>query len=410
VTTELGTETGAVVTAGPTASVAIEHAPSVVGAAPDQPTTTPDPLVGGHRFGWVVRPTLIYLASRVVTYLAMVAALPASNHTLAWEIRRWDSAWFIRAASEGYPAHLPMVNGHVGSSPIAFFPLFPLTMRGLSALTGLPLLASGTAISLFTGLTAMVAVWALVRLYAGERAADRATLLLAVFPGTFVLSMAYAEGLVVTFVALGLYALLKGRWVLAGVCGLLATAASPVALAFVVSALWCAGREIHQRRNWRSLAAPVLASLGFVGYHAWLWQHTGDLMAWRQTELGGWHSYVSLAYPVELVGNFFRDPVAATITTDLLVVGMAATVFGVVIAIRQRLPMPLLVYGITAALISLVSAPVGLRPRFVFLAFPLILAVGVWLHGRALVITASVSAALLFGITLYSVTWYSVFP
>ncbi len=363
-----------------------------------------------HRLAWVVRPVVIYLASRVVTYLAMVAALPFSHHDLAWEIRRWDSAWFIRAVTEGYPAHLPMVDGHVGSSPIAFFPLFPLTMHGLSALTGLPLLVSGTAISLFTGLTAMVAVWALVRLYAGDRAADRATLLLAVFPGTFVLSMAYAEGLTVTFVALGLYALLKGRWVLAGCCGLLATLASPVALAFVVSALYCAAREIHQRRNWRSLAAPVLAPLGFIGYQAWLWQHTGDLMAWRETELGGWNSYVSLAYPFDLVGNFVRDPVAATITTDVLVLGMALTIFGAVIAIRQRQPMPLLLYGLSAALISLVSEPVGLRPRFVFLAFPLILAVGVWLHGRALVLTASVSAGLLFALTLYSVTWYSLFP
>ena len=32
--------------------------------------------------------------------------------------------------------------------------------------------------------------------------------------------MAYAEGMVLTFVAAGLYALLKGRWVLAGILGI----------------------------------------------------------------------------------------------------------------------------------------------------------------------------------------------
>ena len=157
----------------------------------------------------------------------------------------------------GWPRHLPYHHGHVAGSTIAFFPLFPLSIRWLSDLTGLTPLAAGITITTVTGLTAMVGVWVLVRHYADQSSADRATLLVALFPGSFVLSMVYSEGFALTFLAFGLLALLQKRWLLAGLLGLLASFTTPVALAFEVSCLWCAYRELStDRRNWRVLAAP----------------------------------------------------------------------------------------------------------------------------------------------------------
>ena len=179
--------------------------------------------------------------------------------------------------------------------------------------------------------------------------AERAALLLAVFPGTFVFSLAYGEGIVITCVALGLLALLRRQWWLAGVLGLVATATSPIALAFVVSCAWCAGSEIRRNRNWRSLSAPILAPLGFVGYMVWLWVHTGNLWAWRVAERGGWKSYPSLAYPIHVVTTFVVDPVAPTRTGQLLMIGTVAAVIGAVLAIRERQPAPVLLYGLVAA-------------------------------------------------------------
>ena len=43
-----------------------------------------------------------------------------------------------------------------------------------------------------------------------------ATLLFALFPGTFAFSLAYNEGIVLTCIALGLLALMDRRWWLAG--------------------------------------------------------------------------------------------------------------------------------------------------------------------------------------------------
>ncbi len=230
----------------------------------------------------------------------------------------------------------------------------------------------------------MVGVWLLIRAYADEHAADRGTLMLAVFPGSFVLSLVYSEGLVLTFVAFGLLALMRKRWLLAGVLGMLATATTPIALAFEVSCLWCAYREVTRDRNWRSLAAPILTPLGFLSYQVWLWVHTGNVSAWRLTERGGWKSYPSLVYAAHTVGVFLKDPIATNKTDDLLFVCTVLTVIAAVIAIRARLPIPMLLYGLVAAGIAFVSAPVGLRPRFIFLAFPLIVAVGHTVAGPGL--------------------------
>ncbi len=357
-----------------------------------------------------MRPLVIYVASRVVT-VATLAVMTVYTHTsISVEIDRWDSQWFLRAAAQGWPSHLPHTNGHVAGNTIAFFPLFPLTIRWLSHLTGLSLLSSGIIVTVLTGASAMIGVWMLVRRYASQGAADRATLLVAMFPGSFVLSMVYSEGIVITCVAFGILALLQRRWLLAGLLGMLATATAPIALAFELSCVWCAYQELARNRNWRALAAPLLAPMGFVAYQLWLFWHTGNLLAWRLTERGGWNSYPSVAYPLHTLTKFLRDPMTANITEGLLVAGIVVTAIAAIVAIRAHMPMPMLLYGLAAAVLGLVSAPVGLRPRFIFLAFPLIVAVGTWLRGRVYFAVLMVSMMLLALLTAFEVYSFAVFP
>ncbi len=359
---------------------------------------------------WLVRPAAIYLVSRAITWATLAVTTLFTHKSILQEVDRWDSRWFLRAAVTGWPQHLPHHNGHVAGSTIAFFPLYPLSIRWLSQLTGLTPLAAGVTITTVTGLVAMVGVWVLVHHYADRQAADRGTLLVALFPGSFVLSLAYSEGFAITFLAFGLLALLQRRWLLAGLLGLLASATTPVALGFEVSCLWCAYREIVPDRNWRSLAAPILAPLGFVSYQLWLWQHTGHLNAWRLTERGGWKSYPSLVYAVHTVVVFVKDPIATNKTDDLLFVCTALVVLASVVAIRSSMPRPVVLYGLAAAVLGMISAPIGLRPRFIFLAFPLIIAVATWLRPRAFVWAVAVSAVLLAAMTAFEVSSYRIFP
>jgi hypothetical protein len=160
----------------------------------------------------------------------------------------------------------------------------------------------------------------------------------------------------------------------------------------------------------RPLVAPVLAPLGFLAYMGWLWRHTGVLDAWRLTEKGGWHSTPSLTYPFHILATFARDPLAPTLTGQILVAGTVVAVIGGVLAIRQRQPAPVLIYGLAAAVLAAIASPVGLRPRFIMLAFPLVVAYGTRLRGRMYTGAVLASAVLLVAMSALEFASWAVFP
>src|SRR4051794_12081649 len=188
----------------------------------------------------VVRALKWYLVSRLVVLAATVPAVfmhdPGSgpwpimpgNTALLRALGRWDGAWYLWVANQGYPTAGQFTH-HL--SEVAFFPLYPMTVRGVSAVTGWSELAAGVTVALLTGALATVLVWKLAVRLADEKVADRAVLLFVFFPGSFALSMAYAEGFMVVGAAACLLALLNRRWVLAGLAAAFATASRPNAVA-----------------------------------------------------------------------------------------------------------------------------------------------------------------------------------
>ena len=339
---------------------------------------------------------------------AMAVAAPIAHLSFGGAVNRWDTRWLVRAAAHGWPSRLVTVHGHVKATTIAFFPLFPLISRWTSDVTGAPLFFSAAMLSSVTGLSAVVAVWILVRDYAGHNAADRASFLFAMFPGSFVFSLAYAEGIVITLVALGLVALRRRCWVLAGVAGALATAASPVALAFGISCLWTAIVEVRSSRDWRVLAAPVLAPVGFVCYQLWLWVHTGNAWAWKLTERGGWDSYLSVRYPLHVVWQLVT--LGSTANMNVIAAATFVAAIGMVLALRDRQPAPIFLYGLGVCVAAVLTAPVGLRPRFVLDAFPFVAVMGVHLRGKRFRYALGASVIGLVALTVFSVDSFKVFP
>jgi len=391
-------------------SAADGAAVSAAGPDPTAPPTVeaaPDAAPAGR---WYPRTALIvYAAIRVGTLVVVAVSNLFTHRSILHDLETWDGKWFLLAIEHGYPSHLPMIHGHVAANPIAFFPLFPLLVRAID-LTGLPAGWSALLLSAVTGATALLGVGLLARRLAGDRAGQRAALLFAVFPGSFVFSLPYSEGLVITYVSFGLLALLDRRWWLAGVLGAIATAGSPVALAFVVSCLWCAGRAVVKERNYAALVAPLLAPIGFVAYMTYLALHTGTLNSWRLTERGGWKSYPSLKYPFEVIWAFVHNPISPTQTGQVLFFGTVAAAIGVVLMVKERQPAAVLLYGICALGSAAISQPVGLRPRFLLLAFPVIVALGTRYEGRSHRWLVAVSAVLLLGFSLLEIAQTRVFP
>jgi hypothetical protein len=326
---------------------------------------------------WLVRwPLGTALAAYVACRFLVLVFLWISNLFLhrgfGQELSLWDGKWFIEGVVSGWPSHLPMINGHVAANPIAFFPALPLAIRFLG-LFGLSPVASGVLISGVTGFVAVIAVYKLTDWISTNPHAARAALLFALFPGTFAFSLVYSEGIVITCVGFGLLFLLQRRWLAAGILGLIASAASPVGLVFAVSCSWAAVVAIVKRGEWRSLVAPVLAPLGAVAWMLYLRVHTGTWNAWRLTERGGWKSYPSLAYPIRIIDHVVLNPISPTLTGWILFIGTAVGIFGIYVMAKEHQPAPLFLYGLGALVAAAISVPVGLRPRFLMLAFPIII-------------------------------------
>jgi hypothetical protein len=321
-----------------------------------------------------VRPLGIYLASRAVT-LAVLGTAAVVNPAVRFHdtVFRWDASWYLSVADHGYPHHIPTgVTGDAAQSSVAFFPGYPLTIRGLASVSGLSMRQSAVAVSFLAGAAAALAVWLLVRHLVDGEVADRATALFCFFPGAYVLSMAYAEGLMVALAAGCLLALVSGRWLVAGTLAALATATRPSAVALVAACAWEAARGLRARK-WRPLAAALLAPAGGLAFFGFLWARTGDPGAWLTVQQNGWKQRIDFGRTtVDEAWQAVRDP------TDInILVGALSIVFVVVagyLLLRSGLPAVLSVYTAVLMFMAFASEFNDSRPRLILTAFPLIVA------------------------------------
>jgi hypothetical protein len=357
------------------------------------------------------RPAILtYLGLRLSVWVLVIIRGLINHHGYTTQLTTWDSAWYLQAVYWGYPAHLVWVGGHVTGTDLAFFPLLPFAIHWLSDLTFVSPSVTGLLISGLSGLTATLAVGSLAREFAGDQVARRSALLFAVFPGTFVFSFIYCEGLLITFAALALLALLRRQWWSAGLLGLLATLTSPAALPLCLAALVGAVLAIRERREWRSLVSVVLTPLGFVGWWLYLWWHTHVFNAWQLTERDGWHSDPSLRYPFHIIANFLFDPLRPDLTDHMLFWGTVIAAVGLFYCWRQRQPLVVLTFVTTSVALAALSAPIGLRPRFLTITFPLAIGFAARFSGWRYRIVVALSVVFLFMMTYESLYSWAVFP
>jgi Gpi18-like mannosyltransferase len=122
--------------------------------------------------------------------------------------------------------------------------------------------------------------------------ADRAVMLYCAFPGAMTFGILYSEPLAVALGAAALLALLERRWLLAGIIGAVATAGRPTMIILAVASGVGALQAIWDRREWRSLIAPLLTPLGVLAYFGYLGHRHHDYAYWFWIEKKGWHQHI----------------------------------------------------------------------------------------------------------------------
>ncbi|MFF7313571.1 glycosyltransferase family 39 protein [Streptomyces sp. NPDC008137] len=371
-----------------------------------------------------------YAAVRALGLVALAvwsAARDKNAYTLL--TARWDSLWYTRVAELGYGYEVRLANGDVHSN-LAFFPLLPWLERLVTAVSPLSYADGGFLVSLFASLAAAWGIFAVADHVYGRRAGVCAVLLWAVLPVGIVQSMAYSESLFTALAAWALYAVLTGRWPMAGALALLAGLTRPVGMA-VVAAVWVAaiasfvrdrrGREPDGARITPSTPASaplpssadasrvlgmLLAPLGTAGYVLWVGHHTGKGPLGYLDVQAGWRNGFDGGYAfARFVGDKFTSFPSALAGVGLIV-GVASVVWLYVIGVRQRQPLPLLVYtGVVTALALCASSYFGSKPRLLVPAFPLLLPLALAMSRARIRSSAAVLGSVAMTSAVYGAFW-----
>lgn len=202
---------------------------------------------------------------------------------------RWDVQWFVGIAQHGYSFHLG------NYSATAFFPLYPLLIRAVSA-SGLDAGLAGALIANLAFLGALYYVQRLVRLDWPGTVAARTLWLLALFPTALVFFIPYTESLYLLLAVLTLWYLRRRRWLAAGLAGALGALTRQTGLVLLLPYLveWAGARldtptDAEQRRaSLRELLPAALMPLAVAAHLAYLWHVTGSPTTFMRAQ-GAWH-------------------------------------------------------------------------------------------------------------------------
>jgi Mannosyltransferase (PIG-V) len=329
----------------------------------------------------VTTPLAIFALTRLGLYLAALYGSRATGvGSLSTQLSGWDGQHYLDIVSHGYPTHPDASH----FSTIAFFPVYPLVVRFVKTVVGLTPLGAAVVVSLLAGAGVIVTVTKLVASAFDPASGKRAGILMAVFPGSFIVSLPYAEALAVLFVVSCLWANRRGHPYWGGVLGGLATATSPLMITIFPALLWRAWRT----KDRRAMAASFLTPLGFVAYMAYLWRHTGRPATWFQEQWTALDHHFDVLAPIHWLHLW---PGVGLIETLSLLVFAA----GVYALWRVRAPSEWSIFAILMVAVAVFDSALWANPRLLFNAFPIVLALAVWLRRDAFRVAMCACAILL---------------
>ncbi|MEU4171570.1 hypothetical protein AB0F46_32405 [Streptomyces sp. NPDC026665] len=340
-------------------------------------------------------PALTAYAAVRLTGLLTLALWAHRRHHGVWPIlaAQWDANWYLGIADHGYARHLGTA---FDANNLAFFPLYPVLVKAVAAVTPGSRASTGLAIAVVCSFVAAWGVHAVGSHLHGRRVGVLLTVLWAALPVGLVQWMGYTESLFTAFTAWALYAALTGRllWAasLASLAGLTRPTGVAVAAAVAVAALLSLRRGFRAR----ALAAVVLAPAGWLAYVGWVGHR-----------LGRWDGYfaVQRLWHNEWDGGAetvrrLREVLAQNSSPELFLVMVTVTLLAAValyaLSVGDRQPLPLLV--LTGILLLIVLGSGGVyfpRARFLLPGFPLLLPLALYLARasrrlRTLFLTAAV--------------------
>jgi hypothetical protein len=331
---------------------------------------------------------LAYLVG--VAFTLLWAPVAGHGELFLRTFEHWDSIWFTRIAEHGYSSR----------QSAAFFPVYPLLVRGVAFVT-----RNHVAAAMLVSLVAAAAsAWLLLRIarrHLPEEGAQTTVLLLALYPAAFVFTAAYSDGVFLFFVLAAVDCAERRRPLLAGLAAALAVDTRLLGLALLptlVLLLW-------PTKRWRAGAVVVLPAAALALWLLYLHAHYGDAFAsghaeqryWLRKPLDAhwiWHEFRNIPGSISQIlfhlpslgpGQHYPSGVAtaAADVYDFLFLALGVVLTWVA---WRKLGPPLALYSILT-LAMVVLAPTSWRPllsmpRFLLADFPIFLALASVLAAR----------------------------
>ncbi|WP_328470547.1 glycosyltransferase family 39 protein [Actinoplanes sp. NBC_00393] len=291
----------------------------------------------------------------------------------------WDAKWYSKIAEQGLGGPLGAVDadGVPYQLRLMFFPLYPWLARPLTYL-GFSGVTACLIVSFISAVAAAWALYAIGRHVHSHRVGVMFAAVWALAPAAMTQNGAFSESLFTALAAWALYAVLKERWVLAGLLAGLSGLSRPTAAALIgtvgLAALIAAGRR---RGGWRPYAAMLLAPAGLLGYIAYASSRLGGVSKYFETHsntFGAWWDYGESTWEVIkdiMMGTGDDNATKPIRILSVLILGLFIILL---LLLARRGPWPLTVYALVTLILATGShAHMSMMGRHLLPAFPVLL-------------------------------------
>ena len=324
---------------------------------------------------------------------------------------RWDGGWFTNIARDGYTDP---------RTTTAFFPAYPMLVRGLGWIAGGHYVLAGVIVSLLAAAAAFALLHELARGLVGESGALRSIVYLAVFPAALFLGAVYSESLYLLLSVAAFLAAERRRWAFAGAAAGLAILTRPTGVMLLPALALLAWRAVPRAAAFLRLAIALpIAAI----WPIWLWATFGHPFEFLDAEKNTWQRHLSDAGPLggawdglvagwksvlqfTVGGNRFPGADDSLQAAGINLEALAAALFVIVLGIVawRRLGAAYGVFVFASIALPLASPtdiyPLLSMPRFVLGVFPVFIALGAVATGPRATAFVVTTFAILLGVDL----------
>ncbi len=252
----------------------------------------------------------IHIAFFITSCLAVLFTRPDFDwhtsrlYTLWQSWDRWDTGHFTYIATRGYTELWRT----------AFFPLYPLLIKGVMLFTHNPFTA-GLLISNVAMFVACVVLYQLVLEDFDQERAERTVLYLLLFPTSFFLATAYNEALFLCLALTCFYNIRRGNWWLVGLSGFCASLTRSAGLFLVVPFCYeyLRQRQFRLRAIRLDVLSIALIPAGVALFALYCYRRFGDFLAfshaqvyWNRKLEPPWEGIIGSLHAMQISGGILN--------------------------------------------------------------------------------------------------------